>query len=414
MELTKYVFSLTLFAFFALLLQFQSSVSLEQESYRLGVEDQLHIKIFQWKTAEGVIVEWPAISGEYEVRQSGSIEIPFLGEIPVIGKSTIELADLIGSDLKETLGLIEELNVSIEISEYRPFFIYGRVRSPGKFPYAPGLTVQKALALSGGIGRPSEVTSRVERELINANGNIAILNDQYLRLSVKRARITSEISGEDIISPPLSGVSASQITTLVDKEKIIAAARQKKVERELSALNSLIDLLEKEIVALQNKTKLAEERSVLLLDEQQNISELAKKGFATNSELNDSIRALSDLESRILDLTTSRLRAEQELSKALQSRIAIVDGQKADLVQELQIIDAQISEVQQKIEIQGGLIAESSSLTTELNDMFQQKYRTTYVITRELNGEYFDFNADKNTPVSPGDSIEVSISILTE
>ena len=37
------------------------------------------------------------------------------------------------------------------ITEYRKFFVSGEVKSPGGFSFEPGLTLEKAIALSGGF-----------------------------------------------------------------------------------------------------------------------------------------------------------------------------------------------------------------------------------------------------------------------
>ncbi|EDM64730.1 putative polysaccharide export-related protein, partial [Moritella sp. PE36] len=42
-------------------------------------------------------------------------------------------------------------NVYVHVVEYRPFYIHGEVQKPGGYPYQPGLTVNQAIALAGGL-----------------------------------------------------------------------------------------------------------------------------------------------------------------------------------------------------------------------------------------------------------------------
>jgi polysaccharide export outer membrane protein len=42
-------------------------------------------------------------------------------------------------------------NVTLQISEYRPFFILGEVKNPGSYPYVPDMTVLTAVAIAGGF-----------------------------------------------------------------------------------------------------------------------------------------------------------------------------------------------------------------------------------------------------------------------
>jgi polysaccharide export outer membrane protein len=41
--------------------------------------------------------------------------------------------------------------VSVEVTNYRPFFILGEVQRPGSYPYAIDLTVMNAVATAGGF-----------------------------------------------------------------------------------------------------------------------------------------------------------------------------------------------------------------------------------------------------------------------
>ena len=69
-------------------------------------------------------------------------------------------------------GYLVSPHVSASISRYRPFFIIGGVKRPGKYAYQADLTISKAVALAGGIsnlairGAPPKLL-RVNGELIS-------------------------------------------------------------------------------------------------------------------------------------------------------------------------------------------------------------------------------------------------------
>ena len=51
--------------------------------------------------------------------------------------------------------------MSIEVLNYRPFYILGEINDPGGYPYVNGMTLLKAVALAGGYtyrARTSRVT----------------------------------------------------------------------------------------------------------------------------------------------------------------------------------------------------------------------------------------------------------------
>jgi protein involved in polysaccharide export with SLBB domain len=65
------------------------------------------------------------------------------------GLSTSELAVVIQNALKN--GYITNPQVSVEVLNYRPFYILGEVTKPGEYPFANGLTVLNAVATANGF-----------------------------------------------------------------------------------------------------------------------------------------------------------------------------------------------------------------------------------------------------------------------
>ncbi|PLW76702.1 polysaccharide biosynthesis/export family protein [Cohaesibacter celericrescens] len=89
------------------------------------------------------------LNNEYTVDQSGYVSIPLIGNVVARGKQTSELAKNIASRLDN--GFIRNPDVSVEIAQYRPFFVMGEVKVAGQYAYVTGMTVQTAIAISGGF-----------------------------------------------------------------------------------------------------------------------------------------------------------------------------------------------------------------------------------------------------------------------
>jgi polysaccharide export outer membrane protein len=47
-------------------------------------------------------------------------------------------------------GYLTSPKVSVEVLNYRPFYIYGEVGTPGQYPYRSGMTALNAIAVAGG------------------------------------------------------------------------------------------------------------------------------------------------------------------------------------------------------------------------------------------------------------------------
>lgn len=107
--------------------------------------------VYLLSTGDKILIE---VYGEEDLRKeallsdTGKISYPFLGEVLVKGLTTKQLTDLITEKLKGPFLL--DPKVTVSILEYRPFFINGEIDKPGGYPFQPGLTLRKAIALAGG------------------------------------------------------------------------------------------------------------------------------------------------------------------------------------------------------------------------------------------------------------------------
>ncbi len=108
-------------------------------AYRLGPSDQLRIMVFGQKE----------MSNRYQVDSTGRISIPLVGAVRVHGRTTRQVERIIISRLQNA-NIVNDPQVSIEVTNYRPFFIQGEVKSSGSYPFQVGLTFEKAIATSGG------------------------------------------------------------------------------------------------------------------------------------------------------------------------------------------------------------------------------------------------------------------------
>lgn len=109
------------------------------DGYLLGVGDRISVIVLGEKD----------LSMELLVNGQGSINYPFLGEIRVAGLTVNALRDEIEGRLKPDYLL--DPQVTVQVLEYRKFFVNGEVQRPGGFSWQPGMTVRKAAALAGGF-----------------------------------------------------------------------------------------------------------------------------------------------------------------------------------------------------------------------------------------------------------------------
>jgi polysaccharide export outer membrane protein len=166
-----------IFLFLAVFPALAQQAGSELSSYKLGSGDMISIRVL----------------GEDELKRervrlsdAGTISFPVLGEIRVKGMTVGSLEEYITKGLKGRYLVNPQVNVTID--EYRNFFINGMVEKPGGYPYAPGLTVRKAISLAGGF------KERASREKIN------IIRDDDPSQAPKRVDMNAAVRPGDILT----------------------------------------------------------------------------------------------------------------------------------------------------------------------------------------------------------------------
>lgn len=128
----------------------------QQSGYRLGPGDRIDIRVFGEDD----------LSISVLIGDAGVLNYPLLGEIQVAGLTVKEIE---GQLTQRLLGdYLIDPDVTVSVDEYRPVFINGEVNKPGAYPFQPGLTLQKAIALAGGF---TERASRGNIKLQSSEGD---------------------------------------------------------------------------------------------------------------------------------------------------------------------------------------------------------------------------------------------------
>lgn len=130
-----------------------------QEPYTLAGGDRLRVIVFGQD----------ALSNSYNVDGAGNISMPLIGVVPAKGLTTQDLARSIEHRLRG--GFLREPRVSVEVEQFRPFFVLGEVNASGQFPFVHNMTVQNAVAIAGGFSPRAnrtfaELTRVIQGEIV--------------------------------------------------------------------------------------------------------------------------------------------------------------------------------------------------------------------------------------------------------
>lgn len=114
------------------------SVLAQDEDYRLASGDRVRVNVFGE----------PELTGEYELDGGGVFSMPLIGTVPADALTVRELEARIDGMLRGDY--LVNPQISVEVLNYRPFYILGEVNEPGSYAYRAGMTVINAVALAGG------------------------------------------------------------------------------------------------------------------------------------------------------------------------------------------------------------------------------------------------------------------------
>jgi len=109
------------------------------DDYRLAAGDRVRVSVYGHED----------LSGDFEVDGTGQLSLPLIQDIVASDKTLNQLEQ----DIKTALmpDYLKNPRVSVEILNYRPFYIVGEVNTPGSYAYVSGMTVINAVAMAGGF-----------------------------------------------------------------------------------------------------------------------------------------------------------------------------------------------------------------------------------------------------------------------
>jgi len=385
--------------------------SARAEDYRLDVMDKLHIRVAEWRTAEGAVRDWSTVSGDYTVGASGTVSLPFLGELLASGKTTAEVAEEIGTKMQLLFGLRDRPSASVELAQYRPIYLAGEVQKPGEYPYAPNMTVLKALSLGGGLRR-GETGQRFARDFIRAEGDSSVFIAERNRLLVRRARLQAEIADRAEIALPPELKDVREAPELLASESALMQSRDKRLKLQLTALADLKTLLRNEIESLAKKSETQSRQLKLVESDREKVYNLTEKGLTVSSRRLAIEQQVADLQAGLLDIDTASLKARQDVSKASQDETNLKNDWDAQLAQELQNTERELDTIALKLGTSRDLMAEAMMQSAEAATRAKERVASvTYSIVREKDGRTSEFPADENTKVLPGDVVKVAAGL---
>ncbi|HEX3664107.1 MAG TPA: polysaccharide biosynthesis/export family protein [Rhizomicrobium sp.] len=107
-------------------------------AYKLDTGDKVRVIVFGEDD----------LGGQFQIDDSGFIRLPLIGQLKAAGLSPRNLEAQISAALAN--GYLKQPRVSVEVTDYRPFYIIGEINKPGQYSYVNDMSALNAVALGGG------------------------------------------------------------------------------------------------------------------------------------------------------------------------------------------------------------------------------------------------------------------------
>ena len=379
--------------------------------YRLGPDDKLQIKVFDWRTGSGEAYQWQALTGEFVVGANGQLSLPLLGDVAVEGSTPSAVAALIGERLQSKIGLAQRPDASVQIIKYRPFYVLGVVERQGEYEYRPDLTVLQALSVAGGLIRRDQGNAAgLERETLTGRGDVRTLAAERDELTIRQARLDAEIGDQATVSypPRIAKLEADpDIGRAMHQEDALLKTRRDAIDAQTETLKQTQSLLEHQIITLAAKDVSLSHQLSVTRQELDQISGLVSQGLAVLPRKLAIEENASQYESSRLDVQLATLRAQQDIAKAARDMTDLRSKARNDALTEASQVRTRLAEVEQRLETAQTLVLDAESRDPTAATHTLAPLSPNFTITRMSDGHALSLAAEEGDAVLPGDVVRV-------
>lgn len=343
-----------------------------------------------------------------KVGADGRIMLPEVGGVDVAGADLDAIRDRIAARLVAS-DLIRQPTVMVEIASYRPFYVGGTVAHPGAIDFEPGLTVRHALILAGGLDRSAGPDRVTTEELLELKTKWRTTNYALLQVRSRIARLEAELDHGP--KPDFTAVDGEYVAPAARSEIEAVDAglyddRHAGWEADQDHMRQAIALVDLEIDVLTKQADLQNQERALQQDQVDKARVLVDKGVMPLPRLQELEREASRLSRDLLDNQAYTARARQNKQTQKYTLDAADTNWRIDVRGALAQALLERSQLEAQTEvIASALLAAGVALGGEEDTPPEPK-----IVIHRSGDQPGGFEAGLDTPIRPGDVLEISIA----
>ncbi len=367
----------------------------QEAAYRVEPGDRLTLSV----------LGQPELVGEFVIGGEGSLLLPLVGDVAVASLTVQEIQKRLTERLAD--GYLHQPVVSVRITEMRPVYVLGDVKTPGSYPFRYGASVLSTIALAGGFALPEQAQAGLRTEFLLAEERVRSLETTRRMLMLRRARLEAQRDDAAAFRVPDGLPADAELARLAASEREVLTIQRKALATEIGLLQQQKPRIEAEIAGNRAQTAAEQTQLALIQDHLASYNQLISNGLArryTGIELQREearnkgtiARLASELARLDLNVGEITMRIEEARNAYMRRVMAELQDTRARLG------DAEIAlpiarEVREARIQQGG----------SLGSVPAGELRRSVVITRRRDGRITHIAADAATALCPGDIVEI-------
>jgi len=379
-------------------------------AYELGPGDRVRVNVSEWSAPAGAAVT--RVDGEFSVSPAGELSLPLVGRLVAQGLEPGQLSQLITERMQAMGGLVNPPVTSLEVVEYRPFYVLGGVERPGAYPYRPGMLAVHALAIAGGLYRqPDPGLLRIGLDAITTRGEARIHRAAADELMMRRARLQAELDDRQtlVVPPELTEQKNAAVSVLMQQEDSLLDARNEAFRKELEARQQLRTLAEQEARSLDEQVTAQQRRIAIVRQELDELRSLVERRLAPAPRQFTVESALADAEFRQRELQTQLLQAQQRVVKEDQAIAELGAQRRAAILAEIQQVNRTLDEAKARVAAADTLVSETAGVL-DAHGGSAAEAAPSFLVIRTEGGQVREIPVSETTALRPGDVLKVVLT----
>jgi exopolysaccharide production protein ExoF len=348
---------------------------------------------------------YPELTGDYRISPDGEISVPVIGRFNVVDQTAAQLEKILAKKTGEIAG--REVYVTVEMAAYRPMFVTGLVKTPGSIQWFPGMTVLKAVSLSGGIYRVDGVVRSDSTSGSNELARFKKALEDEKRSIAELARIRAEQRSASVIEIPdqlvkLAGPKEAE--QLINAQTVLLESRRSSFADQLATLERGRALAGQELAGLKVQGSRITELLRLRTDARQKVQDLLSKGLVRADRALDEEIKVSELEEKSTNTAVAVARVQATVANLEREAVTMQAERKAQLEGQALKLEREIVQLGIEFESSRDAYSELTGNSTPGGPERQMSFK----LVRSIGSERDVILANDSTLTRPGDVLVVA------